>query len=245
MGVAEVQVSTDSIMSLEREPLPAALRELGVGLLREHYSTIDRDRLLSVYGELTASLARTEHGAVVELGCYKGAMSAWMRALLDFCRSTREIHVFDSFEGLPRPSEIDGDHLKEGDVRASREDVLDLHERLELRPPIVHPGWFEDTLGELPDKIAFAYIDADFYESMACALRAVLPRLVPGATVIMDDYADLARNPHAWAEMAGVKKAWDDVTGGRLDLDVILGFGDLAFGVHRAGWDSSLDRRIG
>ncbi|WP_259299858.1 TylF/MycF family methyltransferase [Streptomyces aurantiacus] len=229
-----MQVSKDSVMSLEMEPLPTALRELGVGLLREHWRTIDRDRLVSVYGELTATLARTGTGAVVELGCYKGAMSAWLRALLDFCRSSREIHVFDSFAGLPKPDEIDGDHLKEGEVRASHEDVLDLHARLNLKPPVIHPGWFDATLDQLPDEIAFAYIDADFYESMACALRAVLPRIVPGGTIVMDDYADLDKNARAWAELPGVKKAWDDVTGGRLELDVIIGFDDLAFGVYRA-----------
>lgn len=234
MNMVGMQVSPDSIMSLEMEPLPTVLRDLGVGLLREHWRTIDRDRLVSVYGELMASLLRTEQGAVVELGCYKGAMSAWMRGLLDFCRSSREIHVFDSFEGLPRPAEIDGDHLKEGDVRASQKDVLSLHDGLGLKRPTIHPGWFEETLDELPDGIAFAYIDADFYESMVCALKAVLPRLVPGGTIIMDDYADVDRNPRAWAEMAGVKKAWDDVTGGGLELDVIPGLGDLAFGVHRA-----------
>ena len=229
--VEEFQPLEQAHMSLESEPLPGPLRELGVGLLREHWRTIDRDRLVSVYAELTPALLRTERGAIVELGCFKGAMSAWMRALLDFCRSDREIHVFDSFEGLPKPSEVDGSHLKEGDVKASPEDVLELHARLGLRPPRIHPGWFEDTLDQLPGEIAFAYVDADFYESMACALKSVLPRLVPGATLVMDDYADLARNPRAWAEMAGVKAAWDEVTQGRMELDVIPGFGDLAFGV--------------
>jgi O-methyltransferase len=232
--MVRTQVSEQSLMSLELEPLPTSLRDLGVGLLREHWQTIDRDRLVSVYGELMATLARTEDGAIVELGCYKGAMTVWIRAVMNFCRSSRELYVFDSFEGLPEPSEIDGEHLKQGDVRASHRDVLDLHESLGLKPPVIHPGWFEETLGELPDQIAFAYIDADFYQSMVSALSSVLPRLVPGGTVIMDDYADLEKNPRAWPELAGVKRAWDDVTEGHLELDVILGFGDLAFGVHRA-----------
>lgn len=222
------------IMSLESEPLPTALRELGVVLLRDHWQTIDRDRLISVYGELMGGLLRTRHGAVVELGCYKGAMSAWMRAVLDFAQSGRPLHVFDSFEGLPKPAGIDGSHLAEGDVRASPSDVLELHQRLGLAPPVMHAGWFEDTIEELPEKIAFAYVDADFYESTACAVRGVLRRLVPGGAIVMDDYADIVRNPRAWAEMAGVKKAWDDVTGGRLETDVVSGFGDLAFGVYRA-----------
>lgn len=224
----------DTYMSLTMEPLPSTLRSLGADLVREHWRTIDRDRLMSVFGELSTSIARTAGGAVVELGCYRGAMSAWMRAVLDFCGSTREIHVFDSFEGLPKPSLVDGQHLQEGDVKASAQDVAELHALHGLRSPVVHEGWFSDSLRELPDEVAFAYIDADFYESVHTALIAVLPRLVPGGTVVMDDYADAVSNPRAWGELAGVKAAWDDVTRGELDVDVIVGFGDLAFGVHRA-----------
>lgn len=230
---------------LRFDPLPSPLREFGCQLLAGHWQTVDRDRLLSVYVELTASLLRTADGAVVELGCYKGAMSAWIRAVIDFCGSDRSIHVFDSFEGLPEPGAIDGDHLARGDVKASLDDVVTLHHAHGLTPPVIHPGWFADTLGELPESIAFAYVDADFYDSMAVALEAVLPRLAHGGALVLDDYADLDQNPRAWPELPGVKRAWDDVSGGRLDIDVILGAGDLAFGVYRAPGRARLGADVG
>jgi len=40
----------------------------------------------------------------------------------------------------------------------------------------------------LPQHIAFAFLDGDFYDSILTSLQLVWPRLVPGATVCLDDY---------------------------------------------------------
>ena len=67
-----------------------------------------------------------------------------------------------------------------------------LHEfqRARLQPPVIHKGWFSElTPQNVPEQIGFAFLDGDFYESIKDSLRLVLPRLVPHATVIFDDYA--------------------------------------------------------
>ena len=38
-------------------------------------------------------------------------------------------------------------------------------------------------------KIAFAFLDGDFYESIRDSLRLVLPRMQQGGVIVVDDYA--------------------------------------------------------
>jgi O-methyltransferase len=55
---------------------------------------------------------------------------------------------------------------------------------------MVHKGWFKDlTNQDMPDLIAFAFLDGDFYESIYDSLKLVLPRMQKGGTIVVDDYA--------------------------------------------------------
>ncbi|MEV5437183.1 NUDIX domain-containing protein [Streptomyces sp. NPDC052682] len=51
------------------------LKDLQEWLLREHSGTVCADRLSVIAGELADMTARGVPGAVVELGCYRGAMA--------------------------------------------------------------------------------------------------------------------------------------------------------------------------
>ncbi|MFG3225155.1 TylF/MycF/NovP-related O-methyltransferase [Kitasatospora sp. NPDC048194] len=201
-------------------------------LLAEHAGTVCADRLNVITDELRRLVEQGIGGAIVELGCYRGAMALWMRCVLDSLGdSQREIHVFDSFAGMPAPGTKDSDHLAEGDLRSTPQDVLDTHARWNRTPPTIHPGWFEQTIpGELPSTIALAYLDGDFYDSTLTGLRACVPRLAPAGTLLLDDYADTAVNPKAWDGLPGVKRAADDFFGTPPPIEVLVGDGDLAFG---------------
>ncbi len=41
----------------------------------------------------------------------------------------------------------------------------------------------------MPEKIAFAFLDGDFYDSIRDSLKLVLPRVQQGGVIIVDDYA--------------------------------------------------------
>jgi O-methyltransferase len=209
------------------------LEQLKRYLVAEHAYTVTAERLDIIGREIEQIVSSRVSGAVVELGCYKGAMSVWMRAQLDKLGDQREIHVFDSFQGLPAPTHHDLDYLAEGEVAAPVTDLLDLHDRWKLRRPIVHCGWFSETLAaEMPHAVAFGYLDGDFYESILTSLENCVPRLVPGGVLIIDDYADLNINPRAWSKLPGVKSACDAFFGESL-VEVIIGESDLAFGAYR------------
>ncbi len=86
-----------------------------------------------------------------------------------------------------------------------------------------------DPSRELPDEIAFAYLDGDFYDSTLTGLTHCVTRLVPTGVLLVDDYADTAVNPRAWDGLPGVKRACDAYFGAPSPVTVV-GEGDLAFG---------------
>lgn len=205
-------------------------------LARDHPDMTDVDRLVNIYHLLSQTLVFGVPGAVAELGCHAGATTVLMRMIIDHFDAERPLHVFDSFCGLPAPGPKDA-YLGEGDCRASEDDLRATFARWSKALPIIHKGWFAETLPHaLPDTIAFAYIDADLYDSTLTALTHVYPRLAPNGILCIDDYADPERNPQAWTGLPGVKRACDEFFDGRGDrVSVLVGTGDLAFGMIRKG----------
>ncbi len=172
-------------------------RALADTIAREHNlisEQVSRAQITTILTELERVLQQGIHGAVVEFGCYQGTTSLFIRRLLDAYSDTRDFHVYDSFAGLPPKSPEDtsvaGDQFQAGELAVSKKQFLQEFHRASLRPPAIHKGWFAElTDTDVPDQIAFAFLDGDFYASIRDSLHLVLPRLAPGATVIVDDYA--------------------------------------------------------
>lgn len=167
-------------------------------LLKRHSIISDQigERALGVVlRELEAVLSRNVPGNIVEFGCYIGTTSLFIRRLL---RSTgqskeRQFHAYDSFEGLPLKSPQDestaGTAFQSGELSVSKKRFLQEFTRAGLQPPVTHKGWFKDLPPEsVPEQIAFAFLDGDFYGSILDSLRLVWPRLAPGGVITIDDY---------------------------------------------------------
>lgn len=155
---------------------------------------VNRQQIVVLLQELELALSSTEAGDIVEFGCYKGTSSLFIRRLLDEHASKREFHVYDSFEGLPAKAPQDasgaGEQFIAGELSTSKKQLLLEFKKANLAPPVVHKGWFNDlTSDDVPEAIAFAFLDGDFYDSICDSLALVLPRLVPHATIVIDDYA--------------------------------------------------------
>ena len=154
---------------------------------------ISKPALGVVLSELERVLDNKTPGAVVELGCYIGTTSLFIRRVLNERKEDRPFHVYDSFEGLPPKSTQDssaaGVDFKAGELAVSKKQFLEQFRRAHLEPPIAHKGWFNDlTATDLPDKIAFAFLDGDFYESILTSLQLVWPRLDDNGIITIDDY---------------------------------------------------------
>jgi O-methyltransferase len=155
---------------------------------------VNTDQLRVILVELEKVLEQGTEGGVVEFGCYIGTTSLFIRRLLDERKDMREFHAYDSFEGLPpkgpQDSSVAGDQFVAGELAVSKKQFMREFQKANLRPPIVHKGWFKDlTAAEVPEKIAFAFLDSDFYESIRDSLKLVLPRLQKDGVIIIDDYA--------------------------------------------------------
>jgi O-methyltransferase len=154
---------------------------------------VTKDQVRVILAELGKVLPNCD-GAIVEFGCYVGTTSLFIRRLLDIHKGGREFHVYDSFQGLPPKTAQDqsraGDQFQAGELAVSKKQFLQQFQKAGLQPPVIHKGWFGELAAtDVPDKIAFAFLDGDFYESIRDSLRLVLPRLQPGGTIIIDDYA--------------------------------------------------------
>lgn len=168
---------------------------------------VDEREVLIVLRELLAALGRSDSGAIAEFGCYVGTTSVFISRILSMQKSPREFHVYDSFEGLPEKQGQDesraGDQFVAGELLASKKQFVLNYKKANLPLPHIHKGWFS-TLSDrdLPDSVAFAFLDGDYYESILTPLKLLWPRLVPGAILVVDDYANEA--------LPGAAKAVDE-----------------------------------
>lgn len=145
-------------------------------------------------------------GAVVECGVWRGgSMHAVARTLDATGDHSRELYLFDTFEGMTKPTEkdqrFDGQaaaYLLEtserdasvwayaslDDVRAGFADVPYPGERIHyVQGPV------EKTVpDQAPDQIALLRLDTDWYESTKHELDHLYPRLVSGGVLLLDDY---------------------------------------------------------
>ena len=155
---------------------------------------VNAQQVSTILDALQTTVEAGVEGAVVEFGCYIGTTSLFIRRLLDAAADDRPFHVYDSFEGLPdkapQDQSVTGDQFKAGELAVSKKHYLQQFQKAGLRAPFIHKGWFSDlTPDDVPEKIAVAFLDGDFYESIRDSLRLVLPRMQKGGVIIVDDYA--------------------------------------------------------
>jgi O-methyltransferase len=163
-------------------------------------------------------------GAVVECGVLDGGTAALMA--FGTASSGREIHLFDSWEGLPSPSEKDGEAtVWAGEVVGSQKRVISIFKTLNITPSRVtfHRGWFEETFPKAKiNQIALLHIDADFYDSVRLSLSSWAPHVSPGGFIQIDDYS----------AFVGCRRAVDEYLILHPDLELKT-FQDVAFYIQK------------
>jgi hypothetical protein len=158
-------------------------------------------------------LRRDIPGALVECGVWKGgSVLAMIRALQSKGIADRDIYLFDTFEGMTRPTERDTSPY---DAPALQIWTSDERERTPLWNWMFSPDVFnidtvrslilgtgypenhihfvkgrvEDTLPEAaPPSIALLRLDTDWYDSTWHELVHLYSRVSDGGVLIIDDY---------------------------------------------------------
>jgi O-methyltransferase len=146
-------------------------------------------------------------GDIVECGVWKGgSMLAAALTLTRLGDTSRDLYLYDTFEGMPPPAAVDiaaftGEQAanllaasaRDSDVwaYAPLDEVRQTLARSDYPPHRIKfiKGRVEDTIPETaPGRIALLRLDTDWYESTRHELRHLYPRLVSGGVLIIDDY---------------------------------------------------------
>jgi O-methyltransferase len=233
-------------LNIAKKALRSTLNLIGLELKREASATIAfpvelttqekdffvyvRDNNLSMASDerlFTTMLAckhvveRDIEGDFLECGVWRGGNAVLAAAIFRLYGSKKKVYLFDTFEGMTEPTELDRyaatgrgalqefrDHQQESHndwCYASIDDVRNSFLKVDLLSDnvIFVKGDVLTTLAEaanIPAHISVLRLDTDWYESTKKELEVLYPLLSVGGALIIDDYGH-------WA---GSKKATDE-----------------------------------
>jgi len=165
------------------------------------------ERMYALYQALRHVHAADIEGDVVECGVWRGGSSMLAALTLDSLGDReRSLWLYDTFAGMPPPSEVDrsidgeraaallerpgtageGTRAAAGldEVKANLAATGYPNDRLQFVE-----GMVEDTIPAVaPERISVLRLDTDWYESTRHELEHLWPRLSPGGVLIVDDY---------------------------------------------------------
>lgn len=192
------------------------------------------EQRMNMFHLVSQVLAYGVPGDLVELGCHEGLSAVLMQMVIEHHDPSRVLHVYDSFDGLPEIHPADtGTTYQAGWLKATPDALVNNFKAWGLRLPEVHAGWFQDTLPTgLPEKICFAHLDGDLYQSILVSLEHVYPRLSPGAICLIDDYNDPQVLP-GWNQLPGVRQACDEFLADKLETVSVLWAAGYSHGYFR------------
>ena len=191
-----------------KRPFPAHYDEMALPILRaaRPYTMTGVDKQYALYLATRHVVKHDIAGAIVECGVWRGgSMHVVARTLLEIGDTSRELYLFDTFDGMTPPTDKDVtyDGKPVADLLSSRPrtakiwavatlaDVQQGFAEIPYPGERVHfvQGPVESTLpGQAPDRIAILRLDTDWYESTRHELVTLYDRLSPGGVLIIDDY---------------------------------------------------------
>lgn len=179
------------------------------------YTMTSPERLIALMDATSYVVRRGIPGAVVECGVWRGgSVLATIEVLLRLGVTDRDVYLYDTFEGMTRPSEADTSAFEQEQsalaswARYERQgrrawdwafdpDVFSLENVQDLLYGTGYPrerihfvvGPVEETLpGRTPGPVALLRLDTDWYESTRHELVHLYPGLSEGGVLIIDDY---------------------------------------------------------
>ena len=176
-------------------------------ILRNRLSYLSAPELYDLWQRVCDVEKLNLDGVLIEAGCALGGSGIAICAIKDI---SRPLFIFDAFEMIPPPSDHDGPEAHEryqeiiegrsegikGDIYYGYQtDLFNIvrekfeHFGFELEENNIRllKGYFEENL-MLSQPVAFAHIDADWYESVKICLERIEPLLVPQGVLVIDDY---------------------------------------------------------
>ena len=173
------------------------------------YTMTSIERMYGLYLAVRHVVENDGPGDIVECGVWMGGSTMGAAMTLDLMGDTRrQLNLYDTFEGMTAPTDMDVDH-----TGAHAKDFLDPDEKIDgasnvwayaslemvrqnldrtgFPPDRFHlvKGKVEETIpADMPAVISLLRLDTDWYESTAHELKYLYPVLSSGGVLIIDDY---------------------------------------------------------
>jgi O-methyltransferase len=123
-----------------------------------------------------------QQGCFVEVGVYQGGSALHLARIAE--EQKRPLYLYDTFTGIPYQGELDPHAV--GDFNETEYELV-----RDLIPyATVVQGIFPQSMVEM-GPVAFAHIDVDQYQSYKEAFEVLVPLMVRGGAMILDDYGHL------------------------------------------------------
>ena len=177
------------------------------------YTMTGVPRLAALVDAVRYCVRRGVPGAFAECGVWRGgSVLAMLLTLQDLDAADRDVYLYDTFEGMTKPTEHDVsphdppalETWVEAERRRARPwagyfDPQQFNEEA-VRDTLTATGYprerlhfvagpVEETLPEhAPERLALLRLDTDWYESTRHELEHLYPRLSEGGVLIIDDY---------------------------------------------------------
>lgn len=190
-----------------------------VKVKNEHLTFLGFNALLDLAWYVNRCEREKIRGVIIEVGAALGGSSLIIASAK---KTTRSFLIYDTFEGMPSPTEMDGDdaYSRFKIIITGKAKGLGKHQYYGYQPnlhkqiidrfvdfgfPIEEnniqliKGLVEETL-EVTEPVALAHIDCDWYSPVKVSIERIAPFLSNGGRLIIDDY-------NHWS---GAKKAVDE-----------------------------------
>lgn len=194
---------TDPLLDLKKHPTFWPLVERC-----KPYSLTSPERMFGLYQALRYVVENRIEGAIVECGVWKGgSMLLAALTLLELGDTSRELWLFDTFDGMTEPGPEDvpiegasAQHFFEVPtlrVGIAQVATLMFGSGYPLGRIRYAVGDVCQTAQEWSGPIALLRLDTDWYASTRAEMEWLYPHVVPGGVVIVDDYGHWQGNGKA------------------------------------------------
>jgi len=160
----------------------------------EEVCNMDSEEKFTLYSSMKA--VSYLEGDVAEVGVYKGGSAK----ILCETKADKELHLFDTFEGLPETKKEDlvkGCWLKDTSLGKVKNYLKNYNK------VFFYKGSFPDTAFPVLDKkFCFVHLDTDIYQGTLDGLKIFWPRMVKGGRIVSHDYNN--------EDCPGVKRAFKE-----------------------------------
>ena len=167
------------------------------------------ERMYALYGAVCHLVARDIPGDIVECGVWRGgSMMLVARTLLHLGRTDRTLWLYDTFDGMTRPTGEDvqamsgrtAGEILAAEMRDAENPFWGVATRETVAANLARTGYPAERLrfvqGDvldtvpacMPDQVALLRLDTDWYASTRHELEHFYPRVPRGGIVIVDDY---------------------------------------------------------